>query len=85
MKKTSAELEDDLRPHYDFDFKKMKPNRFASRIKRGRVRAVVLDPDVAQVFESSEQVNSLLRSVISAMPKRRTRKPAAKSQKKGAS
>jgi len=27
MKKTAEE--DDLRPHYDFDYTKMKPNRFA--------------------------------------------------------
>ena len=31
--------------------------------------AVVLDPDVASVFQTSESVNSLLRSVIAAMPK----------------
>ena len=30
--------------------------------------AVVLDPDVAMVFKSSEAVNILLRSVISALP-----------------
>jgi hypothetical protein len=32
------------------------------------VIAVVLEPDVAAVFKSSEAVNALLRSVISAMP-----------------
>jgi hypothetical protein len=31
--------------------------------------AVVLDPDVAAVFKSSESVNTLLRSVVSALPK----------------
>ena len=29
---------------------------------------VVLDPDVAAVFDSSERVNALLRSVIAALP-----------------
>jgi len=29
---------------------------------------VVLDPDVAKVFQSSDVVNALLRSIISAMP-----------------
>ena len=31
---------DDLRPHYDFDYSKAKPNRFAGRVKytRGGVR-----------------------------------------------
>jgi len=31
MKKTPDE--DDLRPHYDFDYTKMKPNRFAGEKK----------------------------------------------------
>jgi len=35
---------------------------------KGRRVAVLLDPDVATVFQSSESVNALLRSVISAMP-----------------
>jgi hypothetical protein len=35
----------------------------------GPVLAVVLEPDVAAVFDSSESVNRLLRSVISAIPK----------------
>jgi hypothetical protein len=30
--------------------------------------AIVLEPDVAAVFKSSETVNALLRSVISAIP-----------------
>ncbi len=30
--------------------------------------AVVLEPDVAAVFKSSESVNALLRSVIAALP-----------------
>jgi hypothetical protein len=32
------------------------------------VVAVVLEPDVAAIFKSSEAVNALLRSVIAAMP-----------------
>ena len=35
---------------------------------KGSTVAVVLDPDVASVFQTSESVNSLLRSVISALP-----------------
>lgn len=56
-----------MRGEYRFDYSKAKPNRFASRLSPDVV-AVVLDPDVAAVFRSSEAVNSLLRSVISAMP-----------------
>ena len=61
---------DDLRPEYDLDYSKAKPNRFASNLP-SRVVAVVLEPDVAEVFDTSESVNRLLRSVISAMPTRR--------------
>jgi len=59
--------EEDLRKEYRFDYRRAKPNRFASRCKPGSV-VVVLDPDVASVFRTSESVNGLLRSVISAIP-----------------
>ena len=36
---------------------------------KGEAVAVVLDADVAAVFQSPESVNSLLRSVIIALPK----------------
>ncbi len=57
-----------MRREYRFDYRKSRSNRFASLMKGGRV-AVVLDPDVASVFRSPESVNSLLRSVITALPK----------------
>lgn len=58
---------DDLREHYDFDYSKSRPNRFAAK-GSDDVVAVVLDPDVAAVFRSSQAVNTFLRSAISAMP-----------------
>jgi hypothetical protein len=57
-----------MRREYRFDYRKSRPNRFAPLMK-ARTIAVVLDPDVASVFRSSESVNSLLRSVITALPK----------------
>ena len=56
-----------IRAEYHFDYRKARPNRFAPLMK-GSTVAVVLDPDVASVFHTSEAVNSLLRSVISALP-----------------
>jgi hypothetical protein len=81
MKKTSARkthrasLAGDLRPEYRFDYTRARPNRFATEMGGGHV-AVVLDPDVASVFNTSESVNTLLRSVIAAVPasKARTKK-----------
>jgi len=71
-KPSSRNGRDELRAEYQFDFRKSRPNRFASRFGKGAV-AVVLEPDVAQVFDSSKSVNRLLRSVIEAVPSRRAR------------
>jgi hypothetical protein len=71
MKKTSSRRgskQGEMRREYRFDYRKSRPNRFAPLMKGGTV-AVVLDPDVASVFRSPESVNSLLRSVITALPK----------------
>ena len=65
-KKTQARSED-IRREYRLDYKRAKPNRFAKQMTAGTI-AVVLEPDVAAVFQSSEAVNNLLRSVIAALP-----------------
>ena len=57
-----------MRREYQFDYGKSRTNRFAHLMKGGTI-AIVLDPDVASVFPSPESVNSLLRSVITALPK----------------
>ena len=41
---------------YRFDYREAKPNRFANRIKDTPV-VVVLEPDVAEVFTTADQVN----------------------------
>ena len=58
---------EDLRPEYQFDYSRSRGNRFASTLGPQTV-AVVLEPDVAQVFGSARSVNKLLRSVIAAVP-----------------
>ncbi len=70
MKKTPATKShkvQDMAPEYRFDYKKAKPNRFASRMK-DQPLVVMIEPDIAKVFKSSEQVNKALRALISAMP-----------------
>ena len=72
MKKTSVRKKGKIerttmKAQYRFDYSKAKPNRFAAKMS-GRTVAVILDPDVASVFRSSEVVNAFLRSVICAMP-----------------
>jgi len=71
-KKKSRSPSNELRAEYAFDYNKSRPNRFASRLSEGTV-AVVLEPDVAQVFDTSASVNRLLRSVIAALPSRKGR------------
>jgi hypothetical protein len=72
----------DVRRDYQFDYSQAKPNRFASRMKRPVV-AVVLEADVAAVFDSSKKVNAQLRSAISAR-KRRKQAPRARAQRRRA-
>jgi hypothetical protein len=72
MRKTSPSkkrqtLRDPMRREYRFDYRRAKPNRFAENMSKDAV-VVVLEPDVAAVFKSSEAVNALLRSVIAALP-----------------
>lgn len=64
--KTRRTASDAMRKEYRFDYRRAKPNRFAEKMTECAL-AVVLEPDVAAVFRSSEAVNTLLRSVIAAM------------------
>jgi len=90
MKKTEASKpaskeSDDMLTEYKFDYGKARPNRFACRIQKEDV-TVTLDPDVSEVFKTSESVNTVLRALIETMPKtkasKRTCKRSAK-QKNG--
>jgi hypothetical protein len=65
--------EDELSDEYHFDYRKAKPNRFASRAESRRL-LVALDSDVSQVFTTPESVNRMLRALISTMPQTRRRK-----------
>jgi hypothetical protein len=83
--KSSPEpLDDDLRPEYGPElFKNMKPNRFAGVTF---APPIYLDQDVAEVFDSSEAVNTVLRSAIKAMRKSAPQRAGTKrSQKRKAS
>lgn len=80
--KDKPEEMDEIEVHYDFDYRKAKVNRFAERLQNERVM-VVLDADVADVFPTSEAVNSALRVIASAignLPMPRSTKRRAKHQ-----
>ncbi len=87
--------DDDLLNHYDIDFSKAKRNPYAAKfgtLKPGG-RVIYLDPEVAERFETSEEVNRVLRTLVEVMPPAKSvRKPrtakvrvkATKSSKKAA-
>nr|WP_263972419.1 hypothetical protein [Pseudanabaena yagii] len=61
---SNNELEDDLRPEYDFS--KMQGGvrgKYAERYRTG-TNVVLLDPDVAQAFPTSDSVNEALRLLM---------------------
>lgn len=76
-------MSDELRDEYDFDYSRARPNRFAASLVKGG-RLIVLDPEVAAVFQGSEEVNSVLRALLDTMPARRTAKAADAEQTGGA-
>ena len=71
----SRKASEALKQEYRFDYTKARPNRFAGRGVSKSV-VVLLDPDVAKVFKNAESVNSVLRAILAAVP--RKRKSAAK-------
>jgi hypothetical protein len=62
MKKSKADLEDDLRPEYDFHALRVVA-RGPGRLKPNSV-TIFLAPDVAAVFPDSESVNEALRFLM---------------------
>ena len=65
--RTQGEMNDDLLPHYDVDYSKARPNRFAQQAKENTF--VMLDKRLSKVFRTPEQVKRALRSLLAAMPK----------------
>lgn len=68
--KRRKNVPDDLKPEYQLDYTRARPNRFAAQHKEGS-RVIVLDPDVARVFTSPESVNEVLRALMETMPPRK--------------
>jgi hypothetical protein len=64
----SSEASDDMRREYCFDYSKAKPNRFARWMTAASPMVVIIDADLAKVFNTPESVNRALRALISAVP-----------------
>ncbi len=67
MRADTTEAAREMRREYTFDYSRAKPNRFAEHLT-SETLTVVLDPDVAAVFQSSDAVNRVLRALIETMP-----------------
>lgn len=68
ISKTAAQEAQDMLPEYDFDYSKARPNRFAGKLSEERL-LVLLDPEVSQVFTTPEAVNTVLRALVTSLPK----------------
>jgi hypothetical protein len=74
MKKTRKKpAKRDSRPHYDFS--QGVRGKYADRLGK-EAKRVVLDPDVAEEFDSSEAVNAALRT-LAAIPRPKRRRNAS--------
>lgn len=62
---------DEILPEYDF--RRARPNRYASRYGKGSI-VVTLDPDVAAVFTSAGMANEALRALASIIRKHQPRR-----------
>jgi hypothetical protein len=61
-----AGLPDEILPEYDFS--RAQPNKYASRYAAGSV-VVVLEPDVAAMFRTADDVNEALRALAGLIQK----------------
>jgi len=76
------EQNNDLREEYRFDYRKAKPNRFASRAAKAPL-VVMLDPDVSKVFRTPDSVNTALRALIKAVPNTKKSRKVEAGSKRG--
>lgn len=75
MKKEVDELEDELRPEYDFS--KMAGGvrgKYVEQYRSG-TNLVLLDPDVAQAFPTDASVNEALRLLIQIAERQQPNNP----------
>ncbi len=75
MKKEIDELEDELRPEYDFS--KMVggvKGKYVERYRAG-TNLVLLEPDVAQAFPTDASVNEALRLLIQIAQRQQPNNP----------
>lgn len=68
MLKSRKVESEEMPSEYHVDYSKARPNRFAGRLSKDRV-VVLLDLEVSKVFTTPESVNTVLRALVTALPK----------------
>ena len=64
MKSKTQKVREELRAEYDFDYSKAVRGKYCKRLIEEGANVVVLEPDVAEVFNDSTVVNEALRSLL---------------------
>ena len=62
---------DEMRPEYEFDYTTAVRGKYYGRILKEGANVVVLEPDVAKEFRTSDAVNEALRSLLRESAKSR--------------
>jgi len=79
MKRKTESPRDELRSEYNFDYSKAVRGKYYRRLLKEGSNIVVLEPDVAKVFQNSAAVNDALRSLLEVA--RSTRRLTARSRR----
>jgi hypothetical protein len=64
MKTKKTPSSDEMRAEYNLDYSKAVRGKYSRRLLKEDANVVVLEPDVAKAFRSSEAVNEALRSLL---------------------
>jgi hypothetical protein len=62
--KETQQYKDELLPEYDFDYSTAVYGKYHKRLLEEGANIVVLDSDIAKVFNNSAAVNEALRSLL---------------------
>jgi hypothetical protein len=80
--KTKRQVEEaEMRAEYEFDYSKAVRGKYYRRLLKEGANVVVLEPDVARAFRSSEAVNDALRSLLNVSEV--TRRLTSRSSRRG--
>lgn len=64
MRTKTKKVSEELRPEYDFDYSKAVRGKYYRRLIKEGANVIVLEPDVAKIFNDSTAVNEALRSLL---------------------